>query len=99
MSAKQVYVEATGRYRKENAKTARSSQRKRKKQSSLLYGISLPAFEELVEETYPDIDLQIEQNAYSTIDGEAMLRLRHGHGTDLVAMRAPMSQIADYVMD
>ena len=43
---------------------------------TMLYSIDLTNFETLVEDTYPDIDLQIELNAKATIDGESERRLR-----------------------
>ncbi len=66
---------------------------------TMMYYIELPAFEQLVEDTYPDIDLKIEQNTTVTIDGEGERRLRHGHGTDIVTMLIPRENIGEYLMD
>ena len=66
---------------------------------TMMYSCDLKNFEKLVEETYPDIDLQVERNAEATIDGESERRLRSGHGTDIVTTNLPTGGVKDYVMD
>ena len=66
---------------------------------TMLYTIDLPNFEALVEDTYPDIDLQIERNAVATIDGESERRLRTGHGSDIIITTMPTGDVKDYAMD
>lgn len=66
---------------------------------TMLYSMDLPAFERLVEETYPDIDLQIEKNAFSTMGREGERRLKNGHGPDIVAMSTSREDIAEYLLD
>ena len=66
---------------------------------TMLYATDLPHFEALVEETYPDIDLQIEQNAKATIDGESERRLRTGHGSDIITTTMPTGDVKNYALD
>ena len=66
---------------------------------SMLYTSQLNNFEELVERKNPDIDLQIEINAISTITGQSERRLIAGHGTDIVAMVTPSERILPYLLD
>ncbi len=64
-----------------------------------MYYENLPEFEALVEDTYPDIDLQIERSAMATYDGDTLRRLKNGHGKDLVFTGTPHSEVAAYVQD
>lgn len=66
---------------------------------SMMYMYNLPHLEALVEETYPDIDLQIESNAEATLDGESERRLNNGHGTDLVTTTMPTGGVREFVTD
>ena len=66
---------------------------------TMLYTVDLPNFEKLVEDTYPDIDLQVERNAEATIDGESERRLRAGHGADIITTTMPTGDVKDYAMD
>ncbi len=66
---------------------------------TMLYTGDLPNFEKLVEETYGDIDLQIEQNASGTIDGETERRLRNGHGSDIVSSNLASGDVLNYLAD
>ncbi len=64
-----------------------------------LYYENLPEFEALVEEVYPDIDLQMERSAMATYDGDNLRRLKNGHGKDIIFTGIPYGEISDYVMD
>ena len=66
---------------------------------SMMYSIPLPQFEALVEETYGDIDLQVEPTTSATMNGDSERRLRNGHGTDLVVTTLPTGAVQDYVLD
>lgn len=66
---------------------------------TMMYNTELPVFERLLEDTYPDIDLQIELNALATIDRETARRLRYGRGTDIVTSLTATENIEGYVMD
>ncbi len=66
---------------------------------TMLYALDLSHFEALVEETYPDIDLQIERNAPATIDGESERRLRTGHGSDIITTSMPTGDVKNYALD
>ncbi len=66
---------------------------------TMLYTLDLSHFEALVEETYPDIDLQVERNARATIDGESERRLRTGHGSDIITTSMPTGDVRDYALD
>ncbi len=66
---------------------------------TMLYSIDLTDFEKLVEDTYPDIDLQVECNARATIDGESERRLRTGHGSDIITTTMPTGDVKGYAMD
>ncbi len=66
---------------------------------TMLYSSDLPNLEKLVEDTYTDIDLQIEKNALGTIDGETERRLRNGHGSDIVASTIATGEVLNYLAD
>ena len=66
---------------------------------SMLFAMELPHFEKLVEDTYPDIDLQLERNTRATLDGESERRLRTGHGTDIITTTMPTGDVVNYAMD
>lgn len=66
---------------------------------SMMYPQPLNHFEELVERTYPDIDLQVEATTTATINGDSERRLRNDHGTDLVVTTLPTGNVQDYVLD
>lgn len=65
----------------------------------MMYPMVLDHFEELVEETYSDIDLQIEPTTTATLNGDSERRLRNDHGTDLVVTTLPTGMVKDYMMD
>lgn len=60
---------------------------------------TFPAFEALVEETFDDIDLEIEISSPSTYNSDTLRRLRNGHGKDLVFTSMPNGDISSYVLD
>ncbi len=64
-----------------------------------LYHEELKNFEALVEDTYPDIDLEMEKSQISTYNGDILRRLKKEHGKDLVFTSFPRGEISDYVMD
>lgn len=66
---------------------------------SMMYPMKLEHFEELVENTYPDIDLQVEMTTTATMNGDSERRLRNGHGTDIVVTTLPTGEVKDYVLD
>ena len=66
---------------------------------TMMFTSLLPNFESLVETTYTDIDLQVEKNAVSTIDGEIERRLRNGHGTDIVTSSLATGDILNHLAD
>ncbi len=66
---------------------------------TMIFTNELPNFENLVESTYTDIDLQIETNAAATIDGEVERRLRNGHGNDIVTSSLATGDILNYLVD
>lgn len=66
---------------------------------TMMYPIMLESFEELVETTYPEIDLQIEQTTSAVMNGDSERRLRNGHGTDLIITTLPTGDVKDYMMD
>lgn len=66
---------------------------------TMLYTGDLPNFERLVEETYDNIDLQIERNTPGTIDGETERRLRNGHGSDIVSSSLASGDVLNYLAD
>lgn len=79
--------------------TAVVDQSTRKTTVTMMYPIVLDRFEALVEETYPDIDLQVEPTTTATLNGDSERRLRNGHGTDLVVTTLPTGDVKDYMMD
>ncbi len=66
---------------------------------TMLFAMELSHFEKLVEDTYPNIDLQVERNTRATIDGESERRLRTGHGTDIITTTMPTGDVVNYAMD
>lgn len=83
-----------------NAETSSSSRAESEKiVVSMMFTSLLPNFESLVETTYPEIDLQVEKNAVSTIDGESERRLRNGHGTDIVTSSLATGDILNHLAD
>lgn len=66
---------------------------------TMLYTYDLPNVEKLIETTYPNIDFQIEKNAFDTIDGETERRLRNGHGTDIVSTTLATGDVLNYLAD
>ncbi len=66
---------------------------------TMMYTDFLPNLEKLVEDTYGDIDLQIERNTPATIDGEIERRLRNGHGTDIVTSTLASGDVLNYLAD
>lgn len=70
-----------------------------KTEVTMMYFSQLPAFEKLVESSYEDIDLVVEQNASATLNSESERRLRHGHGSDLIMTTLPDGVVSDYTYD
>lgn len=66
---------------------------------TMLYSMKLAKFEKLVEETYPDIDLQIEVTTSATMNGDSERRLRNGRGTDLVITTLPTGDVKNFMWD
>ncbi len=82
-----------------SSRTESSSSSGEKIVVTMMFTSDLPNLENLVESTYTNIDLQIETNAASTIDGEAERRLRNGHGTDMVTSSLATGDILNYLAD
>lgn len=72
---------------------------RRKTVVTMMYTDELPNLEKLVENTYPDTDLQIERNTPATIDGEIERRLRNSHGSDIVASALAAGDVLNYLAD
>lgn len=72
---------------------------KPKTEVTMMYFSRLPGFEALVESTFPDIDLKVEQNSSGTLDSESERRLSKGHGTDIIMTTLPDSEIGKYTYD
>lgn len=68
-------------------------------QVTMMYSVPLEHFEKLVEDTYPDIDLVIERNTSTTLNGDSERRLRNGHGKDLIVTTLPTGNVKEYVLD
>ncbi len=66
---------------------------------SIMYSNDLKEFEKYVEDTYPDIDLEVERNAAATLSGESARRLRKGHGSDIVPTVTPSKELGEYLLD
>ena len=66
---------------------------------TMMYVNNLPKFEALVEDTFPDIDLQVERNVSTTINRASVRKLTHGHGTDIVTIALPSEDIGQYLLD
>lgn len=66
---------------------------------TMMYPGELTDFEALVEEKYPDIDLQVEKNTPTTLNGLSERRLRNGQGNDIILTTVPSAQIAEYALD
>lgn len=71
----------------------------RRTQVTMMYPVSLEHFEKLAEDTYPDIDLVIERNTPTTMNGDSERRLRNGHGKDLIVTTLPTGDVKEYVLD
>ena len=70
-----------------------------KTQVSMMYFNQLPEFEKLVEDTYPDIDLVIEQNTSATLDDESERRLQNDNGSDIITTTLPGGAVKNYTYD
>lgn len=70
-----------------------------KTEVTMMYYNQLPTFEALVEKTYGDIDLVIEQNSSATLDSESERRLKNDHGSDLIMTTLPGGEVTDYTYD
>lgn len=66
---------------------------------TMMYPIVLDHFEELVENTYSDIDLQVEPTTAAVMNGDSERRLRNGHGTDLVVTTLPTGDVKNFMLD
>lgn len=66
---------------------------------TMMYQGELTDFEALVEEKYPDVDLQVEKNTPATINGLSERRLRNGQGNDIILTTQPSNQLAEYALD
>lgn len=70
-----------------------------KTEISMMYFNQVPTFEALVESTYDDIDLVVEQNSSATLDNEIERRLQNNHGSDLIMTTLPGGAVKDYTYD
>lgn len=75
------------------------SEQNGKIQISMMHYNRMSEFEKLVESTYSDIDLVIEQNASATIDSESQRRLENGHGSDIIWTSLPSGPVKQYTLD
>ncbi|MCH5344368.1 MAG: extracellular solute-binding protein [Acetatifactor sp.] len=66
---------------------------------TMMYVNALPEFEALVENTFPDIDLQVQSNISTTINRASVRKLTHGHGTDIVTIALPSEEAGQYLLD
>lgn len=66
---------------------------------TMMYPAVLGHFERLVEDTYDDIDLQVEATTTAMMNGDSERRLRNGRGTDLVVTTLPTGDVKEYLMD
>lgn len=66
---------------------------------TMMYPIVLEHFEELVENTYTDIDLQVEPTTSAVMNGDSERRLHNGHGTDLVITTLPTGDVKNFMLD
>lgn len=66
---------------------------------TMMYPINLGHFEDLVESTFSDIDLQVESTTTAVMNGDSERRLRNGHGSDLVVTTLPTGGVKDYMLD
>ena len=66
---------------------------------TMMYVNDLPEFEALVEDTFPDIDLQVERSITTTINRASVRKLTHGHGTDIVTIAVPSEEVGQYLLD
>lgn len=80
-------------------KEAEKTEANEKIELSMMYFEQLPDFEALVESTYSDIDLLVEQNTMATLNNESERRLKNGHGSDLVMTILPGGIVKDYTAD
>ena len=66
---------------------------------TMMYPTTLERFEQLVEETYPDIDLQVEPTTSAVLNGDSERRLRNGRGNDLVVTTLPTGDVKIIMLD
>lgn len=66
---------------------------------TMMYPAVLSHFEELVETTYPDIDLRAEITTSAMLNGDSERRLRNGHGTDLIVTTLPTGSVKEFMLD
>lgn len=66
---------------------------------TMMYPIALEQFKQLVADTYPDIDLQVESTTSGAMNGDSERRLRNGKGTDLVVTTLPTGDVRKYMLD
>ena len=66
---------------------------------TMMYINALPEFEALVENTFPNIDLQVVSNVSTTINRASVRMLTHGHGTDIVTIALPSEETGQYLLD
>lgn len=66
---------------------------------TMMYPAVLSHFEELVETTYPDIDLRAEVTTSAMLNGDSERRLRNGHGTDLIVTTLPTGSVKEFMLD
>ena len=66
---------------------------------TMMYSNVLEQFKQLVEENYPDIDLQVEATTTAAMNGDSERRLRNGKGTDLVVTTLPGGDVEEYMLD
>ena len=78
---------------------AEAASEKEHTEVTVMYPMELKHFEKLVEDTYPDIDLQAELTTTAAMNGDSERRLGHKHGTDLVVTTMPTGGVKEYMMD
>ena len=66
---------------------------------TMMYPIALEQFKQLVADTYPDIDFQVESTTSGAMNGDSERRLRNGRGPDLVVTTLPTGEVKDYMLD
>jgi hypothetical protein len=66
---------------------------------TMMYTQNLNNFEKLVEDTYSDIDLQVEISTSGAINSDSERRLLNDHGTDIITTTLPTGDVQKYTID